>query len=97
MGGVWEHQIRTARNILSSLLKTNGASLTDESLQALLTEVEAIVNSHPMTTDVINVTNLVPLSTINLLIMKSKVVMLPPSVFTSADIYFRKHWRQVQH
>ena len=97
MGGVWERQIRTAQNILSSLLKTNGASLTDEYLQTLLTEVEAIVNSRPLTTDVINVTNLVPLRTINLLIMKSRVVMSPPSVFMSADIYSRKHWRQVQH
>ena len=54
MGGVWERQIRTARNILNSLLKTHGASLTDESLQTLLMEVEAIVNSRPLTTDVIN-------------------------------------------
>ena len=34
-GGVWERQIRTTRNILNSLLKTHGASLTDESLQTL--------------------------------------------------------------
>ena len=98
MGGVWERQIRTARNILNSLLKTHGASLTDESLQTLLTEVEAIVNSRPLTTDVINdVTSLVPLSPINLLTMKSRVVMPPPGVFTSAVIYCRKHWRRVQH
>ena len=98
MGGVWERQIRTARNILNSLLKTHGASLTDESLQTLLTEVEAIVNSRPLTTDVINdVTSPVPLSPINLLTMKSRVVMLPPGVFTSADMYCRKHWRRVQH
>ena len=98
MGGVWECQIRTARNILNSLLKTHGASLTDESLQTLLTEVEAIVNSRPLTTDVINdVTSLVPLSPINLLIMKPRVVMPPPGVFTSAEIYCRKHWRRVQH
>ena len=73
MGGVWERQIRTARNILNSLLKTHGASLTDESFQNLLTEVEAIVNSCPLTTDVINdVTSLVPLSPINLLTVKSE-------------------------
>ena len=60
MGVDWERQIRTARNILNSLLKTHGASLTDESLQTLLTEVEAIVNSRPLTTDVMNVTSHVP-------------------------------------
>ena len=79
-------------------MKTHGASLTDESLQILLTEVEAIVNSRPLTTDVINdVTSPVPLSPINLLTMKSRVVMPPPGVFTSADMYCRKHWRRVQH
>ena len=92
MGGVSERQIKTARNILNSLLKTHGSSLTDESLQTLLTEVEAIVNSHPLTTDVVNdVTSLVPLSPINLLTIKSRVVMPPPGVFTSADMYCRKH------
>ena len=96
VGGVWEHQIRTAQN--NSLLNTYGASLTDKSLQTLLMEVEAIVNSRPLTTDVINdVTSPVPPSPINLLTMKSRVVMPPPRVFTSADMYCRKHWRQVQH
>ena len=92
LGGVREHQIRTARDILNSLLKTHGASLTDESLQIFLTEVEVIVNSRPLTTDVINdVTSLVPLSPINLLTIKSRVVMPPPGAFTSADMYCRKH------
>ena len=94
MRGVWEGQIRTAWNILNSLLKIHGARLTDESLQTLLTEVEAIANSHPLTIDVINdVTSLLPLTPINLLTMKSRVVMPPPRVFTSADMYCRKHWR----
>ena len=92
MGGVSERQIKTAGNILNSLLKTHGSSLTDESLQTLLVEVEAIVNTHPLTADVINdVTSLVPLSPINLLTIKSRVVMPPPGAFTSADMYCRKH------
>ena len=98
MGGVWEHQTRAAQNILNLLLKTHCGSLTDESLQTLLTEVEPNVNSRPLTTDVINdVTSPVQLSPINLLTMKSRVVMPPPGVFTSADTYCRKHWRRVQH
>ena len=80
------------------MLKTHGASLTDESLQTLLMEVEAIVNSCPLNTDVINdVTSPVPLSPINLLTMKSRVFMPPPGVFTSGDMYCRKDWRWVQH
>ena len=62
------------------------------SLQTLLTEVEVIVNSPPLTFDVINdVTSPVPLSPIKLLTMKSRVVMPPPSVFTPADMYCRKY------
>ena len=97
MGGVWECYIRTAQNILNSLLKTHGASVTDGSLETLLAEVEAIVNSGSLTTDVINyIISLVPLSPINLLTIKSRVVMPPPRIFTSAGMYYRKHWRRVE-
>ena len=90
--GGGECQIRTALNILKSLWKTYGVSLTNKYCQTLLTEVEAIVNSRPLTTIVINdVASPVPLSPINLLTMKSRVVMPPPGVFTSADMYCRKH------
>ena len=98
MGGVWERQIRSARTILTSLLKTHGTSLNDESLHTLLIEVEAIVNSHPLTTNLLSDANsMIPLSPINLLTLKSRVVMPPPGVFTAPDIYWCKHWRRVQH
>ena len=29
--------------------------------------------------------------------MKSKVIMPPPGVFSTTDIYSRKHWKKVQH
>jgi len=51
MGGIWERQIRSARRILSGLLKTHAASLNDESLRTLMIETEAIVNSRPLTTN----------------------------------------------
>ena len=79
-------------------MKTHGGSLTDESLQTLLVEVEAVVNSRPLTTETINdVTSLIPFSPINLLTMKLKIVIPPPGVFASADKYCRKDWRKVQH
>ena len=72
--------------ILSSLLKTHGESLTNESLHTLLVEVEAIVNSCPLTTETINdVTSLIPLSPLNLLTMKSKMVMPPPGIFATPE------------
>ena len=47
MGGIWERQIRSARNILTSLLRNRSSSLDEESLNTLFTEVEAI-NSRPL-------------------------------------------------
>ena len=98
MGGVWERQIRTARCILNALLKTHGRSLNDEALHTLLIEVEAIVNSRPLTVETINdVGSYIPLSPLNLLTMKSKVVLPLPGSFTPADLYSRKRWRRVKH
>ena len=45
MGSIWEHQIRSARRILASLLQTQGHILDEESLQTLMAETEAVVNS----------------------------------------------------
>ena len=93
MGGVWQRQIRSARKILESLLKTHGGSLSDKSLQTLLVEVEAIVKSHPLTIDFLSsINSLIPLSPINLLTMESNMVMPPPVVFSTHDIYSHKHW-----
>ena len=96
MGGIWEQQIQSARVILSSLLKTNGGTLTDESLQTLLVQVEAIVNSCPLTRETINdITSLIPLSPTHFT-KKLKIVM-PPPIFASPDKYSKKLWRKVQH
>ena len=91
-------QIRSARTILTSLLKTHGTSLNDESLRTLLIEVEAIANSRPLTTDLLShVYSMIPLSPTNLLTLKSREVMPPTGCFTAPDIYCCKHWRRVQH
>ena len=98
MGGVWERQTKSARTILTFLLKTHSTSLNDESLHTLLIEVEAVVNSRPLTTNLLSDANsMIKLSPINLLFLKSRVVMPPPGVFTASDIYCHKHWRRVQH
>ena len=40
---------------------------------------------------------IVPLSPINLLTLKTKVILPPPGVFQKEDAYCRKRWRHVQH
>ena len=47
MGGAWERMIRLVRQILTSLLP--GKNLDDDSLHTLLLEVEAMINSRPLT------------------------------------------------
>lgn len=98
MGGIWERQIRSARNILNALLQTHSTCLNDENLHTLMTEVEAVINSRPLTVETLSdVNSLLPLSPSNVLTMKSEVVMPPPGSFDRPDLYCRRRWRRVQH
>ena len=79
MGGVWERQIRTTRNILEGLLRTHSLSLNGKSSRTLMTEVELIVNSRPPTVETLNdASSPTPISPSNLLTWKSSAVMPPP-------------------
>ena len=49
MGRVWERQIRTIRQVLAGILCEHGERLDEESFQTYRFEVEAIVNSRPIT------------------------------------------------
>ena len=62
MGGVWERHIRSVRSVLSNLLKEFGERLDDESFRTLMCEVEAIVNSRPLTWTSSDVNDPQPLS-----------------------------------
>ena len=98
MGGVWKQQICSAKAILGSLLKTHGECLDDGPLLTVMTEVEGILNSRPLTVEVLDgPTSLQPFSPVNIVTMKSKVVSPPPGEFSKPDIYNRKHWRCIQH
>ena len=71
-GGVWEHQIRTVRNVLRVTLSLCPGRLDDASLRTLFYEAMAIVNSRPLNTDGINdPTSLEPLTPNYLILMKS--------------------------
>ena len=87
MGGAWERQIRSARSILVALLKIHGTSLNDESLCTFLAKVKAIVNTRPIRSESLSdVHSPVPVCPMQLLIMKSRVVMPPPGEFQKEDI-----------
>ena len=98
MGGAWERQIRTVRNVLTALLNSHGSQLDDESLATFRTEAEAIVNCRPLTVDDLTSPEfLQPLSPSQLLTLKSNVVLPPPGSFQRADLYSKKRWRRVQY
>ena len=98
VGGVWERQIRSCRNILSSILQNHGTSLNDESLQRIVTEVQVIVNSRPLTIETLSdPTSPMPISLANLLTLKTKLIMPPLGSFDQPDMYSRRRCRRIQH
>ena len=97
-GGAWERLIRSARTILGGLIKSHGHYLNDESFRTLLVEVEAIINSRPLTVDAMSDPHSpLPLDPTNLLTMKSSVILPPPGTFQKEDVYCRRRWRRIQH
>jgi hypothetical protein len=94
MGGVWERQIRTIRKILVALVKQQ--ILDDESLMTLMCQVEATVNSRPITAVSNAVNDPEPLTPNHLLLLRSGSTM-PPGIFVKEDLYHRRRWKQVQY
>ena len=73
-------------------------NLDDESLLTLMTKVEGILNSWPLTVEMINhPSSFQQLAQANILTMKSKIDIPPPGNFLRPDLYCRRQWRQVQH
>jgi hypothetical protein len=94
MGGVWERQIRTIRKVLGALLRQQ--TLNDESLSTLMCQVEAIINSRPITVISDDARDPEPLTPNHLLLLRSGPE-LPPGIFVKDDLYSRRRWKQVQY
>ncbi|XP_043245891.1 uncharacterized protein LOC122393710 [Amphibalanus amphitrite] len=92
MGGVWEAMIATVKRALSVVL--GKLLVTDEVLRTVITEVEAVVNSRPLTyvsTEVGSLEALTP----NHLLLGRPLMQLPPDVTVDNPSHHRI-WRQSQ-
>jgi len=92
--GVWERMIRSVRRILSALMTQQ--TLDDESLMTLMCQVEAIMNSRPITPVSDDPSDCEALTPNHLLLLRANGT-LPPGVFVEKDLYSRRRWRQVQY
>ena len=98
MGGVWERQIRTIRKILSALLREQNirSCRSDEQLRTLMCEIEATINSRPLTRCSSDPEDLDVIRPQDLLCPQA-TTSLPPGIFNPRDIYAKKKYRQVQY
>jgi len=94
MRGAWERLIRSCRKVLTALLSEQ--TLSGEGLLTLIVEVEAILNSRPLTPITLDPSSDGPLTPYHLLLQKG-CAQLPPGVFSKEDDYGRRRWAQIQH
>ena len=96
--GVWEREIRSARNIMAALMREHGRSLDNEAFRTLMCETEAVVNNRPLTVDTLSdPLSPLPLTPSTLLTGKTKLVLPPPGKFQREDFYCKQRWKRVQH
>ena len=94
MGGVWERMIRLVRKTLMAV--TPKQTLYDDDLKTLFAEVEAIVNSRPLTDVPIEMGEETPLTPNDLLRINPSVAC-PFVNSDDSDCYSRQRFRVVQY
>ena len=92
-GGAWERLVRSVKVALRSVVGRQ--PLTDETLQTLMAEVEALLNSRPLTHVSSDPDDLEALTPNHLLLGRASP-NLPPGVFSETDLSSRKRWRHGQ-
>ena len=93
-GGAWERLIRSVRKIIDGLLDLQ--PLTEETLQTLMCEVEAILNSRPLTPVSADHRDLEPLTPNHILLLQG-AASDQMALGTRNDLAGRKMWKQAQY
>ena len=94
-GGVWERQIRTIRRLLESMITST--SMKNETLVTFMCEVEAIINSRPLTPVSTDHLDTEPLSPNHLLLAGAGYDLVPVNLFNKTDSNSRKRWKQAAY
>ena len=94
MGGVWERMVRSVKKILKVMMKQS--VVEGEVLHTVLTEVEGVLNSRPISQLHQDSRDAEPLTPNHLLLMRPSGC-LPPGVFQKSDSFGVRRWRQVQY
>ena len=92
-GGAWESLIKSAKRALKTVLKNR--SLTEETLATALVEVEALLNSRPLTHLSVDPKDLTPLTPNHFLIGRASP-NAPVPLVNDAYLPPRKRWRLAQ-
>ncbi|XP_063636132.1 uncharacterized protein LOC134806742 [Cydia splendana] len=93
MAGVWERMVRTVKEAMKATLHEKYPS--DETLQTLLAEAEATVNSRPLTYVAVNPED-PPALTPNMILLGPDCYSPAPGTFEESDTNARQHWKRAQ-
>ena len=93
MGGVWERLVRSVKEVMTGLIKDT--VLTDPQLLTLLTEVESILNSRPLTPASDHVDDLEALTPNHILLGQHRHWDYMGEI-SERDVLSRRRWKQVQ-
>ena len=94
MGGAWERLVRSVKEVMTGLM--HDRVLTDPQLYTLLTEVESILNTRPLTRASDDVNDLEALTPNHILIGRHRNWTYMADNINEKDVSSRKRWRQVQ-
>ena len=95
MGSVWERMVRSVKTSLNAILLDETIVLNDFNLLTVVTEVEALVNSTPLTPVGDDINDLEALTPNHFIIGRASTA-LPACVTYEENVTPRRRWEQVQ-
>ena len=94
-GGLWEANVKSVKRAMYAILAKEHVVLSDEVLQTVFVEVEALLNARPLTPvsdDIDDLNALTP----NHFLLDRPSTNLPPDIFYDTETTTRRRWRQSQ-